>query len=130
MNDEIQPESPVEATEASEPEATTAPSRDDCNMGMLCHLLSLFANVLGPLIIWLMKKDESEYVNYHGIQAINFQITMIIVYFLCVPLVFVFIGLAILPIAVLLNMVFSVIAAMAAQKGERYEYPFSFKFLS
>lgn len=136
MTEEFRPEDsapaaePPYASDASQQQAPPVPSRDDRNMGMLCHLLALFSHIIGPLIIWLIKKEDSKYVDYHGIQVLNFQLTMMIVYFLCIPLIFLFIGIALLPVAVLVNIIFTIMGAVAAQNGEYYKYPFSFKFLS
>ena len=64
-------------------------NKDDRTWAMLCHLSALagfiipFGSVLGPLIIWLIKKDEMPIVDVHGKKALNFQITMAIAYFVC-----------------------------------------------
>jgi uncharacterized Tic20 family protein len=55
-------------------------SNDVKNMGVLCHLLGLFTCFVGPLVIWLLKKDEMPFVDHHGKEALNFQITLAIVY--------------------------------------------------
>jgi uncharacterized Tic20 family protein len=54
------------------------PSADDQNMGMLCHLLGIFTSFLAPLIIWLIKKDTSPWIDHQGKEALNFQITALI----------------------------------------------------
>src|SRR4051794_33293223 len=54
------------------------PDKDSITMGMLCHLLGIFTSFLGPLIIWLMKKDQSPWVDDQGKESLNFQIVALI----------------------------------------------------
>jgi uncharacterized Tic20 family protein len=96
-------------------------SRDERMWGMLCHLSGLaifvgvpFGNIVVPLILWLIKKDESSYVNYHGKEALNFQITVILCWLVCVPLMFVLIG---IPLAIVITF------------AEYYRYPLTIRFL-
>ena len=67
-------------------------SKDARNMAMLCHLLAIFTGFLGPLIIWLIKKDEDPFVDEHGKEALNFQITVFIAMFVSGILTMVCIG--------------------------------------
>ncbi|MFP5304044.1 DUF4870 domain-containing protein, partial [Cobetia sp. SIMBA_158] len=76
---------------------------------MLCHLSAFagfivpFGSIIGPLIIWLIKKDEMQMVNEHGKKALNFQITMAIAYIICFVLMFVVIGVILLPIVAIFS---------------------------
>ena len=76
----------------------TEPDKDARTWGMICHLMSLsgylipFGNIIGPLIIWAVKKDEYPFVDDQGKEAMNFQLTLTIVFLVCVPLVFLLIG--------------------------------------
>jgi len=103
--------------------------------GMLCHLSALamfiipFGGVLGPLVVWLIKKQDSEFVDDQGKESLNFQITMVMIHVVCVILLFVVIGLILLPIAVLLDLIFIIIAAVKANGGERYRYPFAIRLI-
>jgi uncharacterized Tic20 family protein len=85
-----------------------AVKKDDCTMAMLCHLGGIMGFII-PLILWLVKNDESRFIDYHGKEALNFRLTMLIGH---------------LPIT------FSVIAGMAASRGEWYRYPLSIRFIS
>ena len=67
-------------------------SKDDKNLGMLTHLLGLLTSFIGPLILWLMKKDESEYIEANSREALNFQISMLIYFTVSSILTVVFIG--------------------------------------
>ena len=102
---------------------------DEKTMGMLAHILGIFT-FLGPLIIWLIKKDESQFVDYHGKEALNFQITMFIAYIASFFLLFILIGFLLLPILLILNILFPILAGIAANKGEYYKYPVSIRMIT
>jgi uncharacterized Tic20 family protein len=102
----------------------------DKTMGMLCHLLGIFVGFLGPLIIWLVKKDQDAFVNDQGKEALNFQITVIIAWFvggITVPLFG--IGCIVLPVVAIGNLVFCIMGAVAANKGENYRYPWALRLI-
>ena len=97
---------------------------------MLCHLLGIFTGFIGPLILWLVKKDSSAFVGHHGREALNFQITLMLVMLglgsVTVVLMFVVVGIFLVPvlfIVPILALVAEIIAAVAAQKGEWHRYP-------
>jgi len=121
--------------EPAETPPETGVSKSDKTNGMLCHLLALSAFVtgigiiVGPLIIWLIKKDESEYVDYHGKESLNFQITCVIAYILCIPLFFVLIGIPLLFVVGIGWLVFTIIATIKANEGIRYRYPVAIRLI-
>lgn len=97
---------------------------------MLCHLLAIFTGFIGPLVLWLVKKDSSPYVAYHGREALNFQISLMIIMFTAVAvtmvLMFLVVGFLLFPLIALLPiaaLVLEIMAAVAANKGEYYRYP-------
>lgn len=110
-------------------------SDDDRMMAMLCHLLAIFTGFIGPLVLWLVKKDSSPFVAHHGKESLNFQITLLLV-MTCLGaatfiLMFVLIGIVLVPVLILvpvLALVAEIIAAVAAQKGEWFRYPCCIRF--
>ena len=108
----------------------TAPSKDDCTMAMLAHLLGIFFGFIPSLIIWLIKKDESAYVAQEAKEALNFQITLIIAYAIAGVLIFILIGAFLFPLIYILNIVFCIIAAVATSKGQAYRYPFALRLIN
>jgi uncharacterized Tic20 family protein len=103
------------------------PTTDELNMGMLCHLLGIFTMWVGPLIIWLLKKDSSKYIDAQGKEALNFQITWTIGCFLCLfGLCF---ALPLMALVQITRIVFSIIGTVEANKGELYRYPVTFRFI-
>ena len=101
------------------------------SMAMLCHLLGIVTGFLGPLIIWLVKKDEAPFVDDQGKEALNFQITVAIAYIISFgPLNLIFcIGSAIGLIVWIVAIVYCVLAAIQANRGERYRYPVCIRFI-
>lgn len=106
-------------------------SKDDKTWAMLCHLSALaglvipFGSIIGPLIVWLIKKDEMPLVDIHGKKALNFQITMAIAYITCFLLMFVAVGLILLPIVAIFDFIMIVIASIKANDGKEFNYPLS-----
>lgn len=84
--------------------------------------------IIGPLVMWLIKKDESPFIDAGGKTALNFHLTMLIAYVVSAILVIVLIGFVLLPVVFILEIVFSIIAAVKANNGEHYQYPLSIPF--
>jgi uncharacterized protein len=110
--------------------------RDDRTWNSFCHLMALsgfvgvpFGNVLGPLIFWAIKKDESASVDEHGKESLNFQISMTIYTIVAGLSVLVLIGIALLPGILVLNLVLTIIAGVKASNGEFYRYPLTIRFI-
>ncbi|MEV3984771.1 DUF4870 domain-containing protein [Nonomuraea sp. NPDC049758] len=103
---------------------------DDTTMAMLAHLLGLLVSWIGPLVIYLMKKDESPYVRDQAAEALNFQITMFIGYAVAIVLSFVLVGLLLFPIIWIVSLIFHVQAAIATNRGENYRYPFAIRLIT
>ncbi|MBP7768351.1 DUF4870 domain-containing protein [Candidatus Woesebacteria bacterium] len=95
------------------------------HLSSLCGFLIPFGNVVGPLVVWLIKKDDSVFVGEHALAALNFQITVMIGLIISFFLTFIFIGVLLMPLLAILDLVFVIKATMAANKGEHYEYPYS-----
>ena len=110
--------------------------RDARNLATLCHLCGLLGlviplgNVIGPLLIWLLKKDEYPFVEEQGREALNFQISMTIALIVSAILVLVFIGVFLVAALALVDLVLVVVASLAASRGEHYRYPVSIRFLT
>ena len=114
-------------------------SRDARTWGMICHL-SLFAGyvvpcagLLAPLVIWMMKKEESAYIDYHGREALNFIISIFCVGLvnglLCLTGVWLILGIPIAIALAIVGVVMPIIAAIKANDGEHYRYPYIFRLL-
>jgi uncharacterized Tic20 family protein len=105
------------------------PDKDARTMAMLCHLLAIFTGFLGPLIIWLIKKDQSPFVDDQGKEALNFQLTMLIGWIAGALTTCIFIGFIILPAVIIVNLIFCIMATMKANQGIAYRYPFAIRMI-
>jgi uncharacterized Tic20 family protein len=105
------------------------------NWAMLCHLSAFagfffpFGAIIGPLICWLTRKDESDWVKINGRNSLNFQLSMLLYMVLAIPLIFIVIGIPIVIILGLLKVICIIIASVKAPKGELFRYPLSIPFI-
>jgi len=120
----------------SEVSSAAMPSAEARKWGMLCHLsalVGLLANgigfLVGPLIVWALKKDTDPFVNVQGKEAVNFQITMLIAAAISALLMLVVIGFVLIGIVALLMIIFPIIGAVKANSGESYRYPLTIRFI-
>ena len=103
--------------------------------GMIAHLSSLaglvipFGNFVGPLIVWLMKKDQMPFVDDQGKESVNFQITVTIAALVAGLTICIGIGLFLLPIVAVAAIVMAIIAGIKANEGVRYRYPFTLRLI-
>lgn len=104
-------------------------------LAMFCHLsaLSVFiiplGNFLGPLIIWLLKKDAYPLIDDQGKESLNFQISIFLYSLICLVLWFLFIGIPMMVVLVLFAIIQVIKASMQANKGEKYRYPFCIRLI-
>lgn len=104
--------------------------------GMACHLIALvgllgngIGFLLGPLILWAVKKEDHPFIDEQGKEAVNFQITMFLAAIVSAILCTILIGIVFLLAVGLMSIVFPIIAAVKVNAGERYRYPLSFRFI-
>ena len=113
-------------------------SKDARMWAMFCHLAGLaglipimpaFGSIIAPLIIWQIKKNEFPFVDEQGKEAVNFQISMFIYSVICIPFVFICIGIIMLVAIGIVDIIFLLIAAVKANNGEHYRYPICCRFI-
>lgn len=103
--------------------------------GMLCHLSALSAyftgigGIVGPLAIWLIKKNDHPFVDDQGKESVNFQISMLIYHLVAGAAFLCLIGLPLLICLVIANIVLVVMASIKANQGIRYRYPLTIRFI-
>jgi hypothetical protein len=103
---------------------------NDKSVALWAHLGSLLFGILVPIVIFAVKKDESPFVRHHALEAINFQLTMLIGYVVSIILIIVLIGLFTVLAVWILSIVLSIVAAAAANRGEWYRYPLTIRFFT
>lgn len=105
-----------------------APSNDK-SIAALVHASGIFLGFIVPLIVWLLKKDESPYLGRQSLEALNFQITILIGYVISFILTFVLIGILGYFVLFIGNVVFCIIAAVKTSNGEEYKYPMTLRLI-
>jgi len=110
-------------------------SETERNWAMFCHLSAFagfffpFGGILGPLICWLSKRDESAWVNINGRNALNFQLSMLLYIVLTLPLCIIIVGFPILGFLITMKIICTIIASVRASKGEIFRYPLVIPFI-
>lgn len=92
------------------------------------YAISYFTAFIGPIVIWILKKDESSFVDFHGKQYLNFTLSFLIYYLISGILALLLIGFLLIWILGILQVVFTIVAAIKAFEGKEYEIPFTIKF--
>jgi uncharacterized Tic20 family protein len=107
---------------------TSMEQKSDSNLAMACHLLGL-VGFLGPLIIWLMKKDESPTVDKHGKESLNFQISIMIYSAGASILIFLLVGFILLPAVMIFDCIMVMVATIKTSKGKDFKYPLTLRLI-
>ena len=103
---------------------------------MFAHLSSFLgwigiplANIIAPLVIWQMKKEEMPFASQQAKECLNFQISMTIYALVCAVLCLIMIGLLGLLALLVIEVVYTIIAAIKANEGVAYRYPLTIRFI-
>lgn len=110
-------------------------SSEERNWAMFTHLAALafflpFGRILGPLIIWLIKRDEFPFVEGQGKESLNFQLSIFIYQLCCIPLIFFFfLGIPLLIFLAIFRLIMVIIAAIKTGADEQFRYPLSMKLI-
>jgi uncharacterized Tic20 family protein len=110
-------------------------SESERNWAMLCHLSAFagfffpFGSIIGPLISWLSRKDESAWVDENGKASMNFQLSILLYVVLTIPLLFILVGIPIMMFLGALKIVCIIIASVKSSKGEKFKYPLAIPFI-
>jgi uncharacterized Tic20 family protein len=135
-------------------ETKSKSNKPEYTFGMLCHLLALtalvgvpFGNILGPLVIWLIKKEEHPFIDKCGKESLNFQITAtlaglalglvaVVSTFIAVIPVVGLVSFLVLPLVALAGLAlmvaviaYTIIASIKASEGTQYVYPYSLRLI-
>ena len=117
-------------------ERSEALSREARKWAMICHIIALvgilgngIGFLVGPLVVWLLKREDDPFINEQGKEAVNFQITMFIALIVSALLAMIVIGIFLLIAVGILMTVFPISAAIKANDGNHYAYPLSYRFI-
>ena len=103
---------------------------------MLAHLSAFatfvvpFGNILGPLLVWLVKKDTMPFAADQAKEALNFNITILLLAIVAGLSILILIGFVLLPLVAIFWFVFTIVAAVAANGGTTYRYPLCLRLVT
>ncbi len=105
--------------------------------GMFCHLAGFapyvvafpLASILGPLVIWSMKKGEHEFIDEQGREAVNFHLSALLIEIVLVILCMFLIGIPLLIAFEIFKLIIMIVAIMRASSGEHHRYPLTVRFV-
>lgn len=100
-----------------------------CHLGAFAGFLIPFGNIIAPLIIWLIKREESPLIDDQGKESLNFQISMTIYFLVSLLLTLIFIGFLLMIALAIFEIIFVIIATVRANEGEKYRYPLCIRFI-
>jgi uncharacterized Tic20 family protein len=109
--------------------AQASSTSDERTMALLCHLGGILTGFIIPLIVWLIKKDQSRFVDDQGKEALNFQLTLLIAYALGGFTSCFLVGIFIIIAAWIMGIIFGIMGSIAASKGQNYRYPLNIRFI-
>lgn len=100
-----------------------------CHLAALAGLVTGLGFILGPLVVWILKKDQYPLVDDQGKESLNFQISMFIYGLISAVLILVLIGFVLLAVIGIFDLIMIIVAAVAANNGERYRYPLTIRLI-
>jgi uncharacterized Tic20 family protein len=118
-----------------DPVSTIAATQDERTWGMLAHLSAFsgflvpLGGVIGPLVVWLIKRDQSAFVADQGKEALNFNISVLLAAIVCGVLVLIFIGILLGVALFIFWLTMTIIAGIKASEGVRYRYPITLRLV-
>lgn len=112
------------------PALPASATQDEKTLGIVMHVLCLVGfPILGPLVIWLIKKDSSRYLDLQGRELLNFQISYFVYALIAFVLCFIFIGIPLLVIIGVASIVLTIIGIVKAAEGSVYRFPLTIRLL-
>lgn len=108
---------------------------DSKQWGMLAHIGTFvgailpFGNIIVPIVLMSMYKEKSEFVVTHAKESLNFQISLLLYYFIAGMSIFVLIGIVLLPLVFVFSIIYTIIAGLKANEGEDFKYPLTIRFI-
>ncbi len=110
--------------------------KNDNTLGIVCHLLGFAGlvvpfggNVIGPLVLWLVKRAESPYLDAVGKEVVNFNISFTIYLAAAFLTVFILLGFVLMPAVGIVWLVLTIIGAIKASEGKIYRYPLTIRLI-
>jgi uncharacterized protein len=107
----------------------TNPSQDEINLAVMMHIGGIFFKFIPSLIVYLVLSEGKPWLKEEAKEALNFELTFVIYYFIAGILVFVLIGIVLLPIIFVIEVILTVTGILSIYGGKKVHFPFIFRFL-
>lgn len=104
-------------------------TNDERLLAMLIYVTSFFTTIIGPIIIWLIKREDSEFIDFHGKEYLNFIISYTVYGIVAAISMVLLIGFLLAPVVAVAGVIFTILAAIKAFNGEVYHIPFIFRLI-
>ncbi|MHB8876169.1 MAG: DUF4870 domain-containing protein [Myxococcaceae bacterium] len=105
------------------------PTQEERIWGLAAHLGPLVLGLLAPLVVLLAKGQEPGFVRDNAVEALNFQLSLMLAALACIPLVFVIIGVPLMMVVAIGGLVLAIVGGVRAYDGERYRYPLNVRLI-
>ncbi len=105
------------------------PTQDEKTAAMLSHVLTFFGFFLAPLLVYVVKREESDFVKHHAMESLNFQVSIMIYFMACIPMMLLLVGFFMAFIIAVLAFISIVIATVKASEGIPHRYPFTLRLI-
>ena len=106
------------------------PTTDEKNLALLSHIGTFFGGVIVPLVVWLVKKDESRFISDHAKESLNFQISLVIYVVASFVLVFILVGFILLFAIGVFAFITTIMGTIAASSGKPFQYPLCIRLIA
>ena len=135
MSNEEKEEVVTTSSTIESPSAPRVSEADAKSWAVLTHLSAFvlffgIPSVIGPVVLWAIKRQDSDYIDYHGKEAVNFNISFLIYAAVSAVLILALVGLVLLPIVAVTWLVLVIVGAVKAGAGEYYRYPLTIRFIN
>jgi|SRR5699024_1817524 len=109
--------------------AYSIPTSEEKTLSLLIYVLNFFTAIIGPLLIWLFKRNKSEYIDHHGKEYFNLIISFFVYESIAAMTIFIGIGIVLVPFISIVFLIFIILGAYKSYQGEYYRFPFIFRLI-
>ena len=120
----------METSSASPAIPASTLTNDEKTIAMAAHLITFVSSFIGPLIIYLVKKDESAFIGDQAKEVLNFHLSLLIYFAAAFVSLFLFVGIVLIPALGLFAFIVTIIGAIRSYEGKAYRYPLCIRFIS
>ena len=135
MDNEQKETTMTSSATVEQPQAPSVSQADAKSWAVLTHLSAFvlffgIPSVIGPVVLWAIKRQDDPYIDHHGKEAVNFNLSFLIYGAVSAILIFALVGLVLLPMVAVTWLVLVIVGSVKAGSGEYYRYPLTIRFIN